>query len=52
LPAIIGDLLGRVGRLDDAGAAFAAAAARADNAKERALFERRAARCVGARGSA
>lgn len=52
LPAIIGDLLERVGRLDDAGAAFAAAAARADNAKERALFERRAARCVGARGSA
>jgi predicted RNA polymerase sigma factor len=41
-----GDLLQRLGRLDEARAAFTAAAALAVNTRERALLERRAASCV------
>lgn len=42
LAAVRGDLLERVGRVDDAAAAFVDAAARSDNARERAHFLRRA----------
>jgi predicted RNA polymerase sigma factor len=45
LPSVRGDLLQRLGRLDEARAAFTAAAALATNARERALLERRAAAC-------
>jgi RNA polymerase sigma factor (sigma-70 family) len=46
LPSVRGDLLQRLGRLDEARAAFTAAAALAVNTRERALLERRAASCV------
>jgi RNA polymerase sigma factor (sigma-70 family) len=46
LPSVRGDLLQRLGRLDEAHAAFKAAAALAVNTRERALLERRAAACV------
>jgi RNA polymerase sigma factor (sigma-70 family) len=46
LPSVRGDLLQRLGRLDEARAAFTAAAALAANTRERALLERRAASCV------
>jgi RNA polymerase sigma factor (sigma-70 family) len=42
LPAVRGDLLARLGRADEARAAFSEAAALAGNARERALLERRA----------
>ncbi|MFC7545130.1 RNA polymerase sigma factor [Plantactinospora sp. GCM10030261] len=42
-PAVRGDLLARLGRLDEAGAAFRQAADLTGNAAERALFLRRAA---------
>jgi predicted RNA polymerase sigma factor len=45
LPSVRGDLLQRLGRLDEARAAFTAAAALAVNTRERALLERRAASC-------
>jgi RNA polymerase sigma factor (sigma-70 family) len=46
LPSVRGDLLQRLGRLEEARAAFTAAAALAVNTRERALLERRAASCV------
>jgi RNA polymerase sigma factor (sigma-70 family) len=46
LPSVRGDLLQRLGRLDEAHAAFTAAAALAINTRERALLERRAASCA------
>ena len=46
LPSVRGDLLQRLGRLDEAHAAFKAAAVLAVNTRERALLERRAASCV------
>ena len=42
LPAVRGDLLARLGRLDEARAEFTRAATLTSNARERALFERRA----------
>jgi RNA polymerase sigma factor (sigma-70 family) len=45
LPSVKGDLLRRLGRLPEARAAFAAAAALATNKRERDLLERRAAAC-------
>jgi RNA polymerase sigma factor (sigma-70 family) len=45
LPSVRGDLLQRLGRLDEARAAFMAAAALTANTRERALLERRAAAC-------
>lgn len=50
LHAVHGDLLARVGRYDDARAAFEQAAALAGNARDRALMHERAERCVQARG--
>ena len=46
LPSVRGDLLQRLGRLDEARAAFMAAAALTANTRERALLERRAVACV------
>jgi RNA polymerase sigma factor (sigma-70 family) len=43
LPAVRGDLLHKLGRFEEARAAFAAAAALANNARERELLQRRAA---------
>ncbi len=45
LPSVRGDLLQRLGRLDEARAAFMAAAALTANTRERALLERRAVAC-------
>jgi predicted RNA polymerase sigma factor len=50
LPSVRGDLLAKLGRLDEAGAEFARAAALTRNARERALLIERAAACD--RGSA
>ncbi|HYN95222.1 MAG TPA: RNA polymerase sigma factor [Pilimelia sp.] len=46
LPAVRGDLLARLGRLDEARAEFSRAAGWTRNAGERALFLRRAAACA------
>jgi predicted RNA polymerase sigma factor len=46
LDSVRGDLLRRLGRLDEARAAFTAAAAMTANTRERALLERRAAACA------
>ncbi|WP_146689618.1 RNA polymerase sigma factor [Bradyrhizobium canariense] len=48
LPSVRGDLLHRLGRYDEAQAAFEAAAALAGNARERNLLKRRAAEAAGA----
>ncbi len=45
LPAVRGDLLARLGRLDEARAEFTRAAALTSNERERALFRARAAEC-------
>ncbi len=45
LPAVRGDLLARLGRLDEARAEFTRAAALTGNERERALFRARAAEC-------
>lgn len=47
VPSVRGDLLERAGRHDEAGAAFAEAAARTRNAGERTVLERRAAENTG-----
>ena len=49
LPSVRGDLLAKLGRLDEAGAEFARAAGLTRNARERAMLLERAAAC--ARGS-
>jgi RNA polymerase sigma factor (sigma-70 family) len=49
LPSVRGDLLGKLGRLDEARAEFERAAAQAQNARERALLLRRAAECAVSR---
>jgi RNA polymerase sigma factor (sigma-70 family) len=46
LPAVRGDLLARLGRLDEARAEFTRAAALTSNERERALFRARAAECA------
>ncbi len=46
LPAVRGDLLARLGRLDEARAEFERAAALTANQRERALFQARAAACA------
>jgi predicted RNA polymerase sigma factor len=46
LPSVRGDLLQKLGRLDEARAEFERAAALTRNARERALLERRAAACA------
>jgi predicted RNA polymerase sigma factor len=46
LPAVRGDLLAKLDRLDEARAQFERAAALTSNARERALFRDRAARCA------
>ncbi|GLS17208.1 RNA polymerase subunit sigma-24 [Labrys miyagiensis] len=48
LPSVRGDLLLKLGRGQEARAAFEAAAALAGNARERALLQRRAAKAAGA----
>jgi predicted RNA polymerase sigma factor len=48
LPSVQGDLLQKLGRLDEAREAFLAAAAMTGNARERALLEARAAACLAA----
>ena len=48
VPAVRGDLLERLGRLDDARKAFKRAAALAQNAREKELLLERAAACGGA----
>jgi len=48
LPSVRGDLLYKLGRYEEAGAAFAAAAALAGNQRERGLLKRRAAEAVDA----
>jgi RNA polymerase sigma-70 factor (ECF subfamily) len=45
LPSVRGDLLSKLGRLEEARAEFARAAALAQNARERALLLGRAAAC-------
>jgi predicted RNA polymerase sigma factor len=50
LPSVRGDLLAKLGRLDEAGSEFARPAERTRNAPERALLLERAA--ASARGSA
>jgi len=45
LPAVRGHLLAELGRLDEAHAEFARAAALTGNERERAIFEARAAAC-------
>ena len=47
LPAVRGDFLEKLGRLDEAGAAFERAAALARNARERELLLGRAAKAIG-----
>jgi predicted RNA polymerase sigma factor len=49
LPSVRGDLLGNLGRVDEARAEFERAAAQAQNARERALLLRRAAECAVSR---
>jgi RNA polymerase sigma factor (sigma-70 family) len=49
LPSVRGDLLGKLGRVDEARAEFERAAAQAQNARERALLLRRAAECAVSR---
>jgi RNA polymerase sigma factor (sigma-70 family) len=46
LPAVRGDLLARLGRLDEASAEFTRAAALTSNERERTLFRTRAAECL------
>ena len=46
LPSVRGDLLFRLGRLEEARVEFERAAALTRNARERAFLERRAAACV------
>jgi RNA polymerase sigma factor (sigma-70 family) len=46
LPAVRGDLLAKLGRLDEARQAFGRAAALTSNQRERALFQARAAACA------
>ncbi len=48
LPSVRGDLLWRLGRLPEAGAAFARAATLTRNARERTFLEERAAACASA----
>jgi RNA polymerase sigma-70 factor, ECF subfamily len=48
LPSVRGDLLARLGRLDEAGAEFSRAAALTRNARERDLLLARARACAGA----
>jgi RNA polymerase sigma factor (sigma-70 family) len=52
LPSVRGDLLRKLGRYAEARAAFEAAAALADNRRERDLLQRRAAEAAAMRGSA
>jgi predicted RNA polymerase sigma factor len=52
LPSVRGDLLFKLGRLEEARAEFERATAMAGNARERALLEKRAAACGMADGSA
>jgi predicted RNA polymerase sigma factor len=47
LPAVRGDLLARLGRLDEARQEFTRAAALTSNERERTLFRTRAAECAG-----
>ena len=49
LPSVRGDLLAKLGRLDEASAEFKQAASLTRNARERALLLERAARCAGSR---
>ena len=46
LPAVRGDLLAKLGRLDEARQEFGRAAALTSNQRERALFQARAAACA------
>jgi RNA polymerase sigma factor (sigma-70 family) len=46
LPSVRGDLLAKLGRLDEAGAEFTRAAAMTENGPERELLRRRAAACA------
>jgi predicted RNA polymerase sigma factor len=46
LPAVRGDLLMKLGRFEEARAEFGRAASLTENARERALLERRAAECA------
>jgi RNA polymerase sigma factor (sigma-70 family) len=46
LPSVRGDLLAKLGRIDEARAEFARAASMTDNQRERELLEARAATCV------
>jgi predicted RNA polymerase sigma factor len=48
LPSVRGDLLAKLGRLDEARAEFERAAAMTRNVRERALLLERAARCADA----
>jgi predicted RNA polymerase sigma factor len=48
LPSVLGDLLYKLGRYDEARAAFDAAAAQATNRREHDLLRRRAAEAAGA----
>jgi predicted RNA polymerase sigma factor len=48
LPSVRGDLLYKLGRYEEAGAAFAAAAALAGDQRERDLLKRRAAEAAHA----
>jgi predicted RNA polymerase sigma factor len=49
LPAVRGDLLRKLGRFEEAGAEFKRAALLTENARERALLQRRAAECAAER---
>jgi RNA polymerase sigma-70 factor, ECF subfamily len=49
LPSVRGDLLAKVGRLEEAAAEFSRAAALTENVRERELLNRRAAACVEGR---
>jgi predicted RNA polymerase sigma factor len=49
LPAVRGDLLRKLGRLEEAGAEFKRAALLTENARERELLQRRAAECAAER---
>ncbi|WP_306478346.1 RNA polymerase sigma factor [Methyloversatilis sp.] len=51
LPGVRGDLLGKLGRLDEAAAEFRRAAALTQNGRERTLLLERAARCARNAGS-
>jgi predicted RNA polymerase sigma factor len=52
LPSVLGDLLERLGRLEEARAEFSHAASLAGNARERALLLARAEACAPAAGPA